>query len=45
MTSNDEQLQVLTNTFSDEGYNIAMLIDSNIDMAGKIDGYQKKRQR
>lgn len=41
-TGNDEQLLELTNTFSDdEEYNKAMLIDRNIGMADKIDGYLK----
>ncbi|WP_225999808.1 TraB/GumN family protein [Paenibacillus sp. BJ-4] len=39
---NDEQLLKLTNSFSDdEKYNQAMLIDQNIGMADKIDGYLK----
>lgn len=41
-TGNDEQLLKLTNSFSDdEEYNKAMLIDRNIGMADKIDGYLK----
>ncbi|PZT53627.1 TraB/GumN family protein [Paenibacillus silvae] len=41
-TGNDEQLLELTNSFSDdEEYNKAMLIDRNIGMADKIDGYLK----
>lgn len=41
-TGNDEQLLELTNSFSDdEEYNKAMLIDRNVGMADKIDGYLK----
>ena len=41
-TGNDEQLLELTNTFStDEEYNKAMLVDRNIGMVDKIDGYLK----
>lgn len=41
-TGNDEQLLELTNSMSgDEEYNKAMLIDRNIGMADKIDGYLK----
>ncbi|WP_110930336.1 TraB/GumN family protein [Paenibacillus bouchesdurhonensis] len=41
-TGNDEQLLELTNSFSeDEEYNKAMLIDRNMLMADKIDGYLK----
>ncbi|AZK44887.1 TraB/GumN family protein [Paenibacillus lentus] len=41
-TGNDEQLLELTNSFSeDEEYNKAMLIDRNIVMADKVDGYLK----
>ncbi|WP_408893824.1 TraB/GumN family protein [Paenibacillus taichungensis] len=41
-TGNDEQLLKLTNSFSDdEEYNKAMLIDRNVGMADKIDGYLK----
>ncbi|WP_434748178.1 TraB/GumN family protein [Paenibacillus amylolyticus] len=41
-TGNDKQLLELTNTFStDEEYNKAMLVDRNIGMADKIDGYLK----
>ncbi|OMF12638.1 polysaccharide biosynthesis protein GumN [Paenibacillus amylolyticus] len=41
-TGNDEQLLELTDTFSDnEEYNKAMLVDRNIGMADKIDGYLK----
>lgn len=41
-TGNDEQLLELTNSFSgDKEYNQAMLIDRNIGMADKIDGYLK----
>lgn len=41
-TGNDVQLLELTNSFSsDEEYNKAMLIDRNIGMADKIDGYLK----
>lgn len=41
-TGNDEQLLELTNSFSeDEEYNQAMLIDRNLGMAEKIDGYLK----
>ncbi|WP_405131058.1 TraB/GumN family protein [Paenibacillus sp. FSL H8-0317] len=39
-TGSDEQLLELTNSFSEnEEYNKAMLIDRNIDMANKIEGY------
>lgn len=39
-TGNDEQLLELTNSFSDdEEYNKTMLIDRNVGMADKIDGY------
>ncbi|PAD28725.1 TraB/GumN family protein [Paenibacillus sp. 7523-1] len=42
ITGNDEQLLELTNSFSDdEEYNKAMLIDRNVGMADKIDGYLK----
>ena len=41
-TGNDEQLLEFTNSISgDEEYNKAMLIDRNIGMADKIDGYLK----
>ena len=41
-TGNDEQLLELTNSFStNEEYNKAMLVDRNIGMADKIDGYLK----
>lgn len=41
-SGNDEQLLEMTNSFSDdEEYNQAMLIDRNIGMAEKIDGYLK----
>jgi uncharacterized protein YbaP (TraB family) len=41
-TGNDAQLLELTNSFSnDEEYTKAMLIDRNIGMADKIDGYLK----
>ncbi|KQY87952.1 polysaccharide biosynthesis protein GumN [Paenibacillus sp. Root52] len=41
-TGNEEQLLELTNSFSgNEEYNKAMLVDRNIDMADKIDGYLK----
>ncbi|MCM3207181.1 TraB/GumN family protein [Paenibacillus illinoisensis] len=45
-TGNDEQLLELTNSFSDnEEYNKAMLIDRNIGMADKIDGYLKSDKK
>ncbi|WP_127539238.1 TraB/GumN family protein [Paenibacillus illinoisensis] len=45
-TGNDEQLLDLTNNFSDnEEYNKAMLIDRNIGMADKIDGYLKSDRK
>ncbi|MGD0034847.1 TraB/GumN family protein [Paenibacillus illinoisensis] len=45
-TGNDEQLLDLTNNFSDnEEYNKAMLIDRNIGMADKIDGYLKSDKK
>ncbi|WP_337034866.1 TraB/GumN family protein [Paenibacillus illinoisensis] len=45
-TGNDEQLLELTNNFSDnEEYNKAMLIDRNIGMADKIDGYLKSDKK
>lgn len=45
-TGNDEQLLDLTNNFSDnEEYNQAMLIDRNIGMADKIDGYLKSDKK
>ncbi|MGF9700373.1 TraB/GumN family protein [Paenibacillus sp. MABNR03] len=45
-TGNDEQLLDLTNNFSDnEEYNKAMLIDRNIGMAEKIDGYLKSDKK
>lgn len=41
-TGNDEQLLELTNSFSEDAeYNQAMLIDRNVGMADKIDGYLK----
>ncbi|PYY30609.1 TraB/GumN family protein [Paenibacillus illinoisensis] len=45
-TGNDDQLLDLTNNFSDnEEYNKAMLIDRNIGMADKIDGYLKSDKK
>ncbi|MFS0873209.1 TraB/GumN family protein [Paenibacillus xylanilyticus] len=45
-TGNDEQLLDFTNNFSDnEEYNKAMLIDRNIGMADKIDGYLKSDKK
>lgn len=45
-TGNDEQLLELTNSFSDdEEYNQAMLIDRNLGMAEKIDGYLKSGKK
>ncbi|MET3938555.1 uncharacterized protein YbaP (TraB family) [Paenibacillus sp. PvP094] len=45
-TGNDEQLLDLTNNFSDnEEYNKAMLIDRNIGMADKIDGFLKSDKK
>ncbi|WP_418040286.1 TraB/GumN family protein [Paenibacillus xylanilyticus] len=45
-TGNDEQLLELTDSFSDnEEYNKAMLIDRNIGMADKIDGYLKSDKK
>lgn len=45
-TGNDEQLLDLTINFSDnEEYNKAMLIDRNIGMADKIDGYLKSDKK
>ncbi|PAF29276.1 TraB/GumN family protein [Paenibacillus sp. 7516] len=45
-TGNDKQLLDLTNNFSDnEEYNKAMLIDRNIGMADKIDGYLKSDKK
>ncbi|WP_458122665.1 TraB/GumN family protein [Paenibacillus sp. Z3-2] len=45
-TGNDEQLLEFTNTYSDnEEYNKAMLIDRNIGMANKIDGYLKSDKK
>lgn len=45
-TGNDKQLLDLTNNFSDnEEYNKAMLIDRNIGMANKIDGYLKSDKK
>ncbi|MBT2765045.1 TraB/GumN family protein [Paenibacillus sp. ISL-20] len=45
-TGSDEQLLELTNNFSDnEEYNKAMLIDRNIGMADKIDGYLKSDEK
>lgn len=46
-TGNDEQLLELTNSIAAEGgeYNKAMLIDRNIKMADKIDGYLKSGKK
>ncbi|NUU73916.1 TraB/GumN family protein, partial [Paenibacillus xylanilyticus] len=45
-TGNDEQLLDFTNNFSDnEEYNKAMLIDRNIGMVDKIDGYLKSDKK
>lgn len=45
-TGDDQQLLELTNSFAvDEEYNKAMLIDRNLGMAEKIDGYLKSGKK
>ncbi|PYY29725.1 TraB/GumN family protein [Paenibacillus illinoisensis] len=45
-TGNDEQLLEFTNNYTDnEEYNKAMLVDRNIGMADKIDGYLKSDKK
>lgn len=45
-TGNDEELLEFTNSMAvDEEYNKAMLIDRNIGMAKKIDGYLKNGKK